>query len=51
MRSRAKSVHNRWVIEIFGGFFELSIGFRIFRWCGGFCRETRSDLLLFHLVK
>ena len=44
---RSKSVRNRYVIEAFGGVFVLSIGFRIFRWCKGFCHKTEADLLLF----
>ena len=42
---RLKSVHNRCVIEVFGGVFVLSIGFRIFCWYRSFCHRTESDLL------
>ena len=40
-----KSVPNRCVIEVFGGIFVLSFGFRIFCWYRGFCYRTESDLL------
>ena len=43
---RPKSVHNRCVIEGFGGVFVLSIGFRIFCWYKGFNHRTESDLLV-----
>ena len=43
-----KSVRSRCVIEVFGGVFVLSIGFRIFCWYKGFCHRTEPDLLLFH---
>ena len=42
-----KSVRNRCAIEVFGGVFVLSIGFRIFSWYRDFCHRTESDLLLF----
>ena len=44
---RHKSVRNRCVIEMFGGVFVLSIGFRIFRCYRGVCHRSESDLLLF----
>ena len=47
---RPKSVHNRCVIEVFGGIFVLSIGYRIFCWYRGFCHMIESDLLLFLFV-
>ena len=46
---RPKSVLNRCVIEVCGGVFVLSIGFRIFCWCKDFCHRTDSDLLVFLL--
>ena len=46
---RPKSVRNRCVIEVFGGLFVLSIGFRIFCWYRGFRHRSESDLLLFLL--
>ena len=39
-----KSVRNRCVIEVFGGVFVLSIGFRIFCWYRGFCHRIETDL-------
>ena len=42
-----KSVRNCCIIEVFGGVFVLSIGFRIFCWCRGFRHGSESDLLLF----
>ena len=42
---RPKSARNRCVIEVFGGVFVLSIGFRIFCWYRGFCHRIESDLL------
>ena len=44
---RPKSVRKRCVIEILGGVFVLSIGFRIFCWYEGFCHKTESDLLFY----
>ena len=44
---RPKSVRKRCVIEVFGGVFVLSFGFRIFCWYRGFCHRSESDLLLF----
>ena len=44
---RPKSVRNRCVIEIFGGVFCVSFGFRIFSWHRVFCHRTESDLPLF----
>ena len=44
-----KSVRYRCVIEVFGGVFVLSIGFRIFCWYRGFRHRSESDLLLFLL--
>ena len=45
---RPKSVRNLCVIEVFGGVFVLSIGFRIFCWYRGFfSHRTESDLILF----
>ena len=44
---RPKSVRNRCVIEVFGGVFVLSIGFRSFCWYRGFRHRSESDLLLF----
>ena len=44
---RPKSVRNHCVIEVFGGVFVLSIGFRIFCWYRGFCHRTESYLILF----
>ena len=41
------SVRNRCVIEVVGGVWVLSFGFRIFCWNRGFCHRTGSDLLLF----
>ena len=43
---RPKSVCNRCVIEVVGGFFVMSIGFQILGWNRGFCHRTESDLLL-----
>ena len=43
---RPKSVRNRFVIEVLGGAFVLSICFRIFYWYRGFCHRFESDLLL-----
>ena len=42
---RPKSVRNRFVIEVFGGVFVLSIGFRNCCWYKGFFHRTKSDLL------
>ena len=42
-----KSVRNRFVIEVFGGVFMLSIGCCIFCWYEGFRHRTESDLVLF----
>ena len=39
---RPKSVRNRCVIEVFGGVFVLSIGFRIFCWYRGFRHRSES---------
>ena len=47
---RPKSVHNRCVIEVFGGVFVMSIGFRIFCWYRGFRHWSETDLLLFLLI-
>ena len=47
---RPKSVSNRCVIEVFGGVFVLSIGFRIFCWNRVFCHRSESDLLLFSYI-
>ena len=47
---RPKSVRNCCEIEVFGGLFVLSIGFRIFYWYKGFCHRTESDLLLFLFI-
>ena len=49
---RPKSVRNRCLIEVFGGVFVLSFGFRIFCWYRGFCHRTESDrlLLLFMVI-
>ena len=46
-----KPVRNRCVIEVLGGVFVLSIGFRIFCWYKGFRHRSESDLLLFSLLK
>ena len=48
---RPKSVRNRCVIEVFGGVFVLSIGFRIFCWYRGFRHRSESDLLLFLFIE
>ena len=44
-----KSVRNRCVIEVFGGFVVLARSFFDFFFCGcrGFCHRTESDLFLF----
>ena len=47
---RPKSVRNRCAIEVFGGLFVLSFGYRIFCWYRGFCHRTGSDLLLFLFI-
>ena len=47
---RRKSVCKHCVIEVFGGVFVSSIGFRIFCWYRGFCHRTESDLLIFLLA-
>ena len=49
---RLKSVRNRCVIELFVALFVfLTLPFRHFCWCRGFCHRTESDLLLFLLMK
>ena len=45
LTDRLKLIRNR-VIEVFGGVFILSLDFH-FRWYGGFCRRTRSNIFLF----
>ena len=37
---RPESVLNRCLIEVFGGVFVLSIGFRIFCWYRSFCHRS-----------
>ena len=46
---RPKSVHNRCVIEVFGGVFCVAL-FGFFCVCRGFCHRTESDLFLFSLT-
>ena len=48
---RPKSARNRCVIEVFGGVFVLSIGFRILCWYRGVCHRSESDLLLFLVIE
>ena len=46
---RPKSDRNRYVIELFCGCVcVVTLTFRHFCWCGGFCHMTESDLFLFH---
>ena len=45
---RPKSVRHCYVIEVFGGVYVLSIGFRIILLVLGFCHKTESDLLHFY---
>ena len=47
---RPKSVCNPCVIEVSGGVFVLSIGFRIFCLYRGFCHSTGSDLLFLTVI-
>ena len=48
---RPKSVRNRCLIELFCGVVcVVTLPFRHFCWCRGFCHRTESDLFLF-LVK
>ena len=47
---RPKLLRNRCVVEVFGGVFVLSNGFRIFCLYRGFRHMSESDLLLFHLI-
>ena len=44
---RPEWVRNRFVIEVFGGVFMLSIGFRFVCWYRGFRHRSESDLLIF----
>ena len=48
---RPKSVRNRCVIELFCGVVcVVSLPFRHFFWCRGFCHRTESDLFHFLLI-
>ena len=48
---RPKSVHNRCVIEVFGGVFcVVTLLFGVFCGCKGFCHRTESDIFFFLLV-
>ena len=47
---RPKSVRNRCVIKVFGGIFcVVTLLFKFFCGCRGFCHKTESDLFLFLL--
>ena len=48
---RPKSVHNRCVIEVFGGVLcVVTLLFGLFCRCNGFCHRAESDSLPFPLV-